>query len=102
MGAQQYSNVEAAVIRQLKEGDSPLIKRVKKNNSVVFHNFKKAVEKNFKCKLPCCGKSFPVTIIPGQILYPKYCEEHRTGHRRRHFLDSSASNINCRAKFRRV
>lgn len=79
-------NVERALINQLRDGHtaetSPLIARVLRNNRIVLHNFRAPVIKDLACPLDGCERSFPVTLIPNQALYPRYCAEHRTEHRR--------------------
>ncbi len=90
------SNVERAVLQHLEKGRTPLLERIEKHNRIVLHNFSAAVTKTLTCKLPCCGRRFRVKLIPNQVLYPKYCEDHRTDHRRRHFLDSSSSILRCK------
>lgn len=79
-------NVERALLNQLRDGHtaetSPLIARVSRNNRIVLHNFRAPVLKDLVCPLEGCERVFPVTLIPNQTLYPRYCAEHRTEHRR--------------------
>jgi len=76
------SGVEKALYADLKSGRTELIKRVKRDNCLLLHNYQAEVKKNLPCRLKTCSNYFQVTLIPGQILYPAYCPDHRTPHRR--------------------
>ncbi len=79
-------NVEKAVLAQLGDPESPLIRRVTRNNQILLHNYRVEAEKICLCPLPGCDAPFAVTLIPNQILYPKYCEDHRSEFRREFHL----------------
>ncbi len=79
-------NVEKAILAEMKKPASGLIDRVTRNNQIILHNFSQAIERQCECQLPGCRKSFPMTLIPNQVLYPKFCEDHRTDFRRENFL----------------
>lgn len=80
-------DVEKAILADMaKPGTSPLIERVTRNNQIILHNYRKAVDKTCDCQLLGCRQEFPVTLIPNQVLYPKFCEEHRSEFRRENFL----------------
>jgi len=84
------SNVERAILKQLENPDSELVRRVSENNQILLHNFSVETVKKCSCGLLGCLRSFAITLIPNQALYPKFCENHRTRHRRRLFLDRLA------------
>lgn len=79
-------NVEKAILAEMKKPNSGLIDRVTKLNQIILHNFRSAVEKSCECQLMGCTQTFPVTLIPNQVLYPKYCAGHRSEFRRENFL----------------
>ena len=56
--------------------------RVEAGNRIVLHNFTGPVRQKLTCSLPSCGAEFEVVLVPGQIVYPKWCPCHRTPHRR--------------------
>ena len=79
-------NVERALLAQLRAGQtpesSPLLARVLRNNRILLHNYQAPVAKECFCDLEGCAAGFSVVLIPNQALYPRYCREHRTEHRR--------------------
>lgn len=50
-------------------------------NTVFQSSNPKTYHDTFSCA--CCGKGFEVVVIHSVKVYPKYCEEHRTLHRRK-------------------
>lgn len=80
------SNIERAILAQLRAGHtaetSPLLSRVLRNNRILLHNFRAPSIKDCHCDLEGCPKGFPVILIPNQTLYPRFCSDHRTEHRR--------------------
>ena len=80
------ADVEKAVLAALDDPASPLIRRVTRNNRILLHNYSAEAEKDCRCPLPGCGAPFAVTLIPNQILYPKFCEAHRSEFRREFHL----------------
>jgi len=96
-------NVEKALLAQMGNPDSPLIKRVTRNNQILLHNYQVEVIKSCRCALSGCENSFAMVLIPNQILYPKFCREHRTEHRREFHLQrlegSYTSTVESRAVF---
>jgi hypothetical protein len=82
------SNIERALLAELRKGltaeDSPLLRRVLRNNQIVLHNYRIEVIKDCRCALDGCDRSFPLILIPNQTLYPKYCRVHRSEFRREH------------------
>ena len=79
-------NVEKALLAQMGNPDSPLLRRVTRNNQILLHNYQAEVIKHCACALPGCGNTFALVLIPNQILYPKFCREHRTEYRREFHL----------------
>jgi hypothetical protein len=39
-----------------------------------------------KCSIENCFSHFNITLIPGVYVYPKYCPDHRSEHKRELFL----------------
>jgi hypothetical protein len=81
------SNVERAILTQLSQPESELVRRVTEHNQIVLHNFRIETQRECSCALLGCDRAFKITLIPNQALYPKYCESHRSEFRRRHFLE---------------
>ena len=79
-------DVEKAILAEMAKPGSPLIERVTRNNQIILHNYKKSIEKTCDCQLLGCRSDFAITLIPNQVLYPKFCTEHRSEFRRRNFL----------------
>lgn len=87
MQDRERNSIEAAVVQNLLEGreDSPLIRRIRQNNQLLKHNFRYCHARQFSCALDGCTHIFELMLVPGQIIYPKYCEEHRSNYRRELF-----------------
>lgn len=83
---EREGNVEKAILAQMENPRSGLIDRVTRLNRIILHNFGKAVERSCECMLMGCARTFPVTLIPNQVLYPKFCPDHRSEFRRQDFL----------------
>ena len=79
-------NIEKAILAAMLKPASPLLERVTLHNQILVHNFKHAVERSCECQLIGCVQAFPITLVPNQALYPKYCQDHRTEFRRKEFL----------------
>jgi len=72
-------------LREAISGANPdrrLLERVEARNRIVLHNYTGPVDQNWTCDHPECGAVFLVRLVPGQIVYPRWCPEHRTPHRR--------------------
>ena len=93
-------NVEKALLAQMGNPDSPLIKRVTRNNQILLHNYTVEVIKSCRCALSGCGNSFAMVLIPNQILYPKFCREHRTEYRREFHLQRQEGSYSSAVEFR--
>lgn len=59
-----------------------LIERVSRDNRLVLHNFLGPVDQEVECDHPTCHRKFTVRLVPGQIVYPRWCDLHRPAHRR--------------------
>ena len=79
-------NVEKAILAEMGKPQSGLIDRVTRHNQILLHNYRKAVSRSCECQLMGCAQSFAITLVPNQVLYPKYCEAHRSEYRRENFL----------------
>jgi hypothetical protein len=79
-------NVEKAILAEMGKPQSGLIDRVTRHNQILLHNYQQAVERCCDCQLMGCTQSFAITLVPNQVLYPKYCEAHRSEYRRENFL----------------
>jgi hypothetical protein len=84
-------DVEKAILAEMAKPDSLLIERVTRNNQIILHNYKKTTGQSCDCQLLGCRQSFELALIPNQVLYPKYCEDHRSEFRRANFLRLIAS-----------
>ena len=80
--SERASNIEKPLSDHLRRGSTPLTERIQIHNQFILHNYTVPVEKSCACPHPGCGGIFSITLYPNQIVYPKYCEEHRTAHRR--------------------
>ena len=83
---EREGNVEKAILAEMARPGSMLIERVTRHNQIILHNYRQATERRCECRLLGCPESFDVTLIPNQVLYPKYCEDHRSEFRRENFL----------------
>lgn len=79
-------NVEKAILAEMGKPQSGLIDRVTRNNQIMLHNYNESVERTCECRLMGCPQTFGITLIPNQVLYPKYCPDHRSEYRRLNFL----------------
>jgi hypothetical protein len=55
-------------------------------NQTIKHENSQVMLYRFICGLDGCSKEFEVKVFPKQFVYPKFCEEHRSYHRRQIFL----------------
>jgi len=60
-----------------------LVERVLADNQIIPHNFLIEVVRKVSCAHPGCTEPFEVRLVPGQIVYPKWCDFHRPAHRRK-------------------
>jgi hypothetical protein len=85
-------NVEKAILAEMGKARSGLIDRVTLHNQIFLHNYTEAVRRACDCQLIGCTQTFELTLIPNQVLYPKYCEEHRSEYRRANFVRQFAAH----------
>jgi hypothetical protein len=72
-------------LRQLLSGAQPdngLKARIEAENRLIPHNFLGVVDRRLECDHPGCQALFTVRLVPGQLVYPRWCDQHRTPHRR--------------------
>jgi len=65
----------------------PISNGIGESNVVVKHKNNKAVKSIRVCGLEGCDCEYDVTLIPNQIIYPKYCPEHRNKYKREFFIN---------------
>ena len=75
---------ERALRAALEEGRAKgLVERILEHNQIIPHNFLVEVDRAVSCAHPGCTEPFTVRLVPGQIVYPKWCAFHRPAHRRK-------------------
>lgn len=75
---------ERALRKALGEGAADgLVARILEENQIIAHNYLVEVERNLACGHPGCIEPVPVVLVPGQIVYPRWCSFHRPPHRRK-------------------
>lgn len=57
---------------------SALLDRLLATNQIIKHNFRYNALRKQVCALEGCGQMFEFTLVPRQLLYPKFCERHRS------------------------
>ncbi len=73
------------VLRRILAGEAPddgLTARIEAENRIVPHNFTGAVDREVACGHSGCRNTFVVRLVPGQLIYPRWCPFHRSAHRR--------------------
>jgi hypothetical protein len=55
------------------------------NNLVLTPDALKPEMRTLRCSLDGCARHYSFTLYPDRTIYPMYCEEHRSEHKRRHF-----------------
>jgi hypothetical protein len=53
------------------------------SNVIIKHKLNQISTKTLICQL--CGNKFKSDMIPGQSIYPKFCEEHRNEYKRKNY-----------------
>lgn len=83
-------SAERALLPVLHAGHEshPLLLRMLEHNQILKHNFRYNHVKRVCCALEACGHTFEITLVPHQVLYPKYCERHRSEYQRQNHLRS--------------
>jgi hypothetical protein len=62
--------------------DTGLAARIEAENLLIPHNYSGAVDREIPCGHSGCQNTFMVRLVPGQLIYPRWCPFHRTPHRR--------------------
>lgn len=73
------------VLRRILAGqatDTGLAARVEAQNRLIPHNYSGAVDREILCGHSGCQNTFLIRLVPGQLIYPRWCPFHRTPHRR--------------------
>ena len=79
MSERSPKRIEEALVKDLIANKSTeLVKRVASNNQIIKHNFRREVKRETICAHRNCQISFDFTLFPNQVIYPKYCEKHRS------------------------
>ena len=72
-------------LRRILSGESSdqrLKARIEAQNRLIPHQLAAGEDRDLICDHPGCQAIFTVRLVPGQIVYPRWCPEHRTPHRR--------------------
>lgn len=81
------------IYRKVLDADKILAKRqyIKDNNinQTINHKLCKCELTIMNCALEGCGEEFKVLFIPNVNVYPKYCPEHRSEHKRKMFQEKN-------------
>ena len=80
---------EALIQDILNDRDTPLVKKTLAHNQIIKHNFKKELIRKECCHLEGCEENFVFVLIPHQIIYPKFCDKHRSEYQRELFKNGS-------------
>ncbi len=89
------NNPEDALIKDLlADRRSPLVERILENNQVIKHNFRAEQTRRENCHFVGCTQAFEFTLIPHQVIYPKYCEKHRSAFQRSQASECDPSSGN--------
>ena len=54
-------------------------------NQIILHHFTTPTSVEFRCALDGCDEMYRIMLYPGQHVYPKFCEKHRSEFRRLNF-----------------
>jgi hypothetical protein len=52
-------------------------------NQIIQHQYTDVKTMMLDCALEGCDKQFELKIYPRQFVYPKYCSDHRSEHKRK-------------------
>ena len=58
-------------------------------NQTINHKNPRCEIVEIECGLEGCGEKFKLMLIPNVLVYPKYCEEHRSEHKRKMFVEKN-------------
>lgn len=65
----------------------PISNGVGEANIIIKHKHVKATTVCRTCALDGCDNEYDITLIPNQIIYPKYCIKHRNKFKREFFIN---------------
>lgn len=79
--------------RGMKRPRKKIVERrpVDLDNLVLDHDYREARTIVAECRLEGCNNRYEINVVPGQYVYPGYCEEHRNEYKREHFLNMNRS-----------
>jgi hypothetical protein len=77
--------------RKVKEYEAVDVK-----NFIFKHGFTEVTNLELICQLNGCPNKYHVRIFPKQIVYPKFCEKHRTDYQRETFLKKKCLKLNTK------
>lgn len=77
-------------IRENREQETPVVQRLLQDNQIIKHNYRYNAMQVHSCALECCEQTFQITLIPNQVLYPKFCPRHRNAFQRKLSLQRAA------------
>jgi hypothetical protein len=83
-----HSNEPEPKMDALSDFEGPEVK-----NQLFFHEFQKITRVEFTCMLPGCREKYEVDIYPGQYVYPKFCEKHRSEYQRVNFNNTGSMRL---------
>lgn len=88
MDGRDKASVEQSLMGAILLDDvtHPALQRLLKDNQLIKHNFRYEHTRELQCAFEGCSAKFSILLIPRQILYPKFCEKHRSEYRRRNDL----------------
>ena len=79
MSSPRIPDIESAVRQALSDGEeNELLRRIRRHNAIIPHNYAVAQARLQRCALMGCNEQFSIELLPGQLIYPKYCERHRS------------------------
>ena len=80
MLGRETGTVERALVKAMLTDEHVLEHHAQllKHNRVIKHNFRYVAKCMVHCELAGCNAHYEILLVPRQILYPKYCERHRS------------------------
>jgi hypothetical protein len=71
------------MLNKRKEARRPKIDNA---NQIIKHKSNEVYQQECTCSLEGCGQKFQIIIIPRTLIYPTYCEQHRSQYKRELFI----------------
>ena len=85
-------DIEHSLVRALQANEeTEHLKRILKENQIIRHNFKNPHERTLTCALEGCSAEFSIHLFPNQLIYPKFCSQHRSEFQREFFKEQNQS-----------